>query len=298
MRHLTAPLEGLHQRTRRMVESRDDRKVTPAVIANKGDKKKNIILVRHAQSMENVKVTNLCDGIARIKNFQLPTWKQITSTLSLLSLTRDSLVSDLGKRQISDMHRILSEEKFWDCNVDLIICSPLTRAKDTCDGILPVDNKALKVRILDDLEEASIYEHCFSSTLIQRIDRFKYWLSQTEEKTIVIVGHSQYFKKMLGLKTLMRNCDVWQCEYSSNFLVHTANSSSSVRTDEWSNLNLLHRTSLADVHPYDKLTNKNDGAGRCKEDLLSNTYPAADEGTGQEIGIDSFIKSVAVTKPH
>ena len=281
-----------------MVESRDDRRVTPAIIANKGNKKKNIILIRHAQSVENVKVINLCDGIARIKKFQLPTWRQITSTLSLLSLTRDSMVSDLGKRQISDMHRILREHKFWGCNVDLIICSPLTRAKDTCDGILPVDNKALKVRILDDLEEASIYEHCFSSTLIQRIDRFKHWLSQTEEGTIVIVGHSQYFKKMLGLKTLMRNCDVWQCEYSSSFQVRTNISSSSVRIDEWSNLNLLHRTSLADAHPYDKLTNKDDGTIRGKEETSSNTYQVPNEGTAHEIEIDTFIKSVAITKPH
>ena len=258
-----------------MVERRDDRKVTPAIKANYGNKSKTLILVRHAQSVENVKVIDLCDGIARIKNFQLPTCKQITSTFSLLSLTRDSLVSDLGKRQISEMHIILRDEMFWSRKVDLVVCSPLTRAKDTCDGILPVDKNALKVQILDDLEEATIYEHVFSKSLFERIERFKHWLSQTDEETIVIVGHSQYFKKMLGLKTLMRNCDVWQCEYSSSFEGLSAISSSSTRKHEWINLNLLHRTSLADVHPYDKLTNKKDGSDRGKEQPMTQRMTQA-----------------------
>jgi hypothetical protein len=126
---------------------------------------------------------------------------------------------------------------------------------------IPLESQASrsKVQVLDDLEEATIYEHVFSRTLLERIERFKKWLAQRDEETIVIVGHSQYFKKMLGLKTLMRNCDVWQCDFSSGFDGQTAISSSSIRKYQWTNLTLLHRTLLADVHPYDKLTKTKEG---------------------------------------
>ena len=276
-------------------------KITPVVTASGKQKRKTLILVRHAQSVENVKVIDLCDGIERMKNWQLPTWRQIKSTFSLLSLTRDSLVSELGKRQISDMHDILADEKFWKRKVDRIICSPLTRAIDTCNGILPLEKEGLKVEILDDLEEATIYEHIFSRTLLERIDRFKRWLANTEEEVIVIVGHSQYFKKMLQLKTLMRNCDVWQCEFSSGYDGLTAISSSSERKYEWTNLNLLHRTPLADVHPYDKLTNKKENSDRVKEKLLhgkeNGMESSSQDRTTLDRDLDSHITTTTTKKP-
>lgn len=261
-----------------IMEKADGRKVFPITPISGKNKRKTLILVRHAQSVENVKVIELCDGIARIKKGKFPTWRQISSTFSLLKLTRDSLVSDLGKRQINDMHIILKEENFWSRKIDLVICSPLTRAKDTCNGILPTDRGDLKVQILDDLEEATIYEHVFSRTLLERIERFKQWLVNTDEETIVIVGHSQYFKKMLGLKTLMRNCDVWQCDFNSGYDGLTAISSTSARKYEYKDMNLLARTLLADVHPYDKLTNTKENKTDDETDENEN------EGNNEKIG--------------
>jgi broad specificity phosphatase PhoE len=78
---------------------------------------------------------DLCDGLERIKKFQFPTLQQIWSTLSLLSLTVDSAVSPRGMDQINDMHLILEKEKFWDRKIDQVLCSPLTRAMKTCEGI-------------------------------------------------------------------------------------------------------------------------------------------------------------------
>jgi phosphohistidine phosphatase SixA len=170
--------------------------------------------------IENVKVMDLCDGLERIKKFQFPTCQQIWSTLSLLSLTVDSAVSPRGLDQINDMHLILEKEKFWDRKIDQVLCSPLTRAMKTCEGVLPKDRKSIEVKIIDDLEEATIYEHVFSATLLQRIERFKAWLSDCDDGTIVIVGHSQYFKKMLGKKSLMRNCDVWELDMESGIYTY------------------------------------------------------------------------------
>lgn len=101
-------------------------------------KKKTITLIRHAQSEENVKVIQLCDGLTRIGKFQPPTCAQVSSALSLLSFTIDSEVSNLGTKQITDMNSILKDSKFWEKNVfDLILCSPLIRARFTCEGVLP-----------------------------------------------------------------------------------------------------------------------------------------------------------------
>ena len=174
--------------------------------------KKTLILIRHAQSEENVKVIELIEGLQRMRHFQSPGWQWLRSTCSLLQLTIDSLLSPLGEQQILDMHRILEENNFWSqLQPDLIVCSPLIRAIETCEGVLPVDRTGLvDVTILPDLEEATPYEHVFSHTLLQRIERFKQWLSLRTEQTIVVVGHSQYFKKMLDRASLMRNCDVWQ----------------------------------------------------------------------------------------
>ena len=215
-------------------------------------RKKTLVLVRHAQSNENVKVNKMFEGLTRLRNFKAPTFEHIRSTFSLSSLTIDSLVSPLGKRQILDMHMILRDETFWARqNFDLVVCSPLTRAKETCEGIFPKEPEGLKMLIRDDLEEATPYEHLFNATLLARIERFKHWLASCDEERILIVGHSQYFKKMLGLTSLMRNCDVWQCDFASD----EGNQSTDKMTFEYTNLNLLYRTNLSEMHPYDKMTN-------------------------------------------
>ena len=238
-------------------------------------KQKNLVLIRHAQSTENVKVIRFFEGLTRLRNYQLPTCEQVMGTFSLLSLTIDSAVSQQGKRQILDMHMILRDDKFWDRQkFDLIVCSPLIRARETCRGILPIpsDKNAIEFMILDDLEEATPYEHVFGSSLLMRIKRFTMWLDSREEKNILIVGHSQYFKKMLSSKALMRNCDVWQCDFTSDVGVST-DSPTPITAFQWLNINLLHRTELSDIHPYDKMMNTT-GKG--------NTA-AADDKSGEDI---------------
>lgn len=222
-------------------------------MAQRNGRKKNVVLIRHAQTEENIKSIQIYEGFMRIRNFQLPTCKQISSLFSLSLLSSNSQVSILGSRQIIDMHMILRDDKFWERQkFDLIVCSPLSRAKDTCNGILPIERDAMYVKIVDDLEEATQYEQIFSTTLLTRIERFQKWLAEREEENILIIGHSQYFKKMLKLSSLMRNCDVWSCDFSS-----AAKTEEGAAIYDWTNLNLLHRTNLADMHPYDKLTSNN-----------------------------------------
>ena len=46
-----------------------------------------------------------------------------------------------------------------------------------------------------------------------RIRKFEGWLSEQEESVIAIVGHSQYFRSMLGLKSKFNNVDVWSLQF-------------------------------------------------------------------------------------
>ena len=75
------------------------------------NKTKNLILIRHAQSEENVKVIDLIAGLERLQRLRCPTCQCLSSTCSLLRLTIDSAVSALGEDQIVDMHRILAEDQ-------------------------------------------------------------------------------------------------------------------------------------------------------------------------------------------
>jgi hypothetical protein len=46
-----------------------------------------------------------------------------------------------------------------------------------------------------------------------RIAQFEEWLQTQPEETVAVVGHSQYFKAMLGLDFKFGNCDVWQVQF-------------------------------------------------------------------------------------
>ena len=213
-------------------------------------------------SLENVKVIDALDMVNRWKNFTCCTGNQFCNTLSLLGLTIDSKVSEHGHQQIQSMHNIMKEKEFWsNTTIDSVLCSPLERARDTCYGILPRERKQ-KVRVIPELEEATPYEHVFSKTLLERIERFKLWLADCEENTILIVGHSQYFKKMLGMKTLMRNCDVWEVKATIHNKVLSRDGVDVLNPIfEWGEMKLLHRTPLADAHAFDKFNNTEEDRG-------------------------------------
>ena len=51
---------------------------------------------------------------------------------------------------------------------------------------------------------------------MRRIEAFESWLPKQSEETIAVVGHSQYFKAMLGLPYKFGNCDVWRVTYDPN----------------------------------------------------------------------------------
>lgn len=225
---------------------------------------KTIVLIRHAMSDENIQVAGLLHGVANVQHLRLPPLSCCTNLCSLLlSLSHgDSAVSQRGIAQIQDLQRILETAAFFQkIKPEAIVVSPLTRARETCAGILPKDALAMglpAVQVLPDLEEASALEHVFMGSLQTRIERFKQWLARSDAQTIVVVGHCQYFKQLLGTKFLMRNCDVWKC---------TLNIAPGTGTGDelkvaWSEPQLLYRTQLSEAHPWSKLRGDGDGSER------------------------------------
>ena len=198
--------------------------------------------MRHAQSLENIKITALVDGVTRLQNFRLPTIEQVMKSISLLHIDMDSPVSALGKNQIIDAATfVLGCDFLTRFKVDLVAYSPLIRAKDTCLTVF--DSHSDSTIVLEHLKEATPYEQLIRSTTVtQRIARFERWLSLRDEDTILVVGHSQFFKRLLKTDNLMRNCDIWRSQ-----VIITSDSSglTDQTTFHWSELELLFRTPLA-----------------------------------------------------
>ena len=214
--------------------------------------RKKIVLIRHAMTTENEKMAAMMEGFHQIGRLHAPSMTQVSASFSLLRGNLDSNLSGQGQRQLLDMAMILKDAHFVESFApELVVVSSLTRARLTCDALFNNNNNnnnKTEVVVTDMLREATPFEHVFSSTLFDRISRFNEWLSSREETRIVIVGHAQYFNKMLSNNAVdaahfyMQNVDVWETCYARE-------------VGEWrwgvgDELKLLHRSSLSFAHPW------------------------------------------------
>jgi hypothetical protein len=55
-----------------------------------------------------------------------------------------------------------------------------------------------------------------------RIHRLECWIAEQPERNIVLVGHSQFFKAMLGLNFKFGNCEVWKVDFDPSMSQPTA----------------------------------------------------------------------------
>lgn len=203
---------------------------------------KTVFLVRHAESTENVKTAALMSSMNDLMALRLPSFRKIKTAVKIInptSTTTDSVVSENGKRQIADVAQQIKQEDFLrEHQVDLVLHSPLKRARATCHGMFGVvdghdgslegiaaaaddavidaggkrnRNGEVPTRVLECLREKTLVEYMPGqlSRLEGRIEEFEDFLLNLPEERIVVVGHSQYFRKMLGMDWKFQNCDVW-----------------------------------------------------------------------------------------
>jgi broad specificity phosphatase PhoE len=213
--------------------------------------KLEVTFIRHAESEDNIRVKALCEFILALCQGKLPSFEQLKVACGLLryDTAGNSHLSVLGKRQAANMKMLLESRRFWEKGVDCIAHSTLTRATDTCSLIVP---EVLRPTVipLDLLREITPIEEMSKSVIKDRVAKLEKWLRSLPEGTahVVVFGHCQYFNHLLGLKTLMRNCDVWRSTV-------TFDETPDVGTWKatWTAPKLLFRTALSEPHPVGRL---------------------------------------------
>ena len=184
---------------------------------------KTIFFIRHAESEENRRLGSLKSCLKDFRSFSLPKAEKVAHGMQWFNLeSENSHVSDVGKKQIEEMAGILKKANFLDDKV-LVVHSPLIRAKHTCEGVLgclapdKMSGPIKRVVELDILKEKTVFEWTVAHVaFLERLRDFEHWLVEQPENNIVVVGHSQHFRILLGLDFKFGNCDVWQAEFDAN----------------------------------------------------------------------------------
>jgi broad specificity phosphatase PhoE len=193
---------------------------------------KKIYLIRHAESEENRRIAAFCRSFQKLKQLSLPTASDVSKSTELLNVSAqvDSNVSEIGANQIAHMGGKLQKDNFVETSgIDLVVHSPLLRARQTSEGMLgcmtasTVDDtiKEKKAESVSRVVETDLllekkpaeWTPMYFDNFVKRISAFESWLRSQPEETIAIVGHSQYFKKMLGLDDKFGNCEVWKVDF-------------------------------------------------------------------------------------
>jgi broad specificity phosphatase PhoE len=195
--------------------------------------KKTILFIRHAESEENRRLGSLSRCFRTLGKFSLPSSADIRASTELLNVAAqvDSNVSEIGAKQIAEMGQTLKEANFVQTSgIQLVVHSPLTRARETSEGMLECMAPDMKHSSVDRVVELELLKEktpsewtpVYWNSFKERMAEFQRWLADQPEDNIALVGHSQYFKAMLGLDFKFGNCDVWQATFDASKMAATA----------------------------------------------------------------------------
>lgn len=233
-----------------------------------------VFFIRHAQSEENVRLELLAQTwqharafriknvIENIPSLTAATWKVINT---LHASEPEERLSLLGERQLQEMSLLLKEKKFWrtpfteateEAVRDIVFCSPFYRARRTCEVLCP-PYLLRYVEYLDCLAESSLLDDLLStSSSEQRVRHFEHMLGTRvsnipqeafdEGFNVVVVGHCQFFRKVLKTDYYFRNGDVW----SAQLVIAQDEARDGALRYEWSDVILEQRGFLSTPHPF------------------------------------------------
>lgn len=198
---------------------------------------KTVYLIRHAESDENRRLASLTTCLKGLGKLKLPQKDDVMASLELVKVQEqiDSNVSPDGREQIEQLGNVIAQDNFVEkMGIQLVAHSPLKRARQTSLGMLGCVTPQIGVSLDDDpsaegkqapsvqrvvelpiLKERTPMEWLpiNHDAFTKRIAEFEKWIGEQPEDVIAIVGHSQYFKSMLGLPKKFKNCDVWSLQF-------------------------------------------------------------------------------------
>lgn len=140
-------------------------------------------------------------------------------------------LSENGETQVREVHDLLVKNrdqyfgeqvyKAVDENNLIVAHSPLLRAKQTCEGLITpeifngrtVKQKWYELDSLTEIlpvEKLDYRKRHFAAT---RIGEFEHWLHARDEEYVIVVGHSHYFRQMVGVPYKFSNCEVWKTTF-------------------------------------------------------------------------------------
>jgi len=181
-----------------------------------------LLLIRHSESIQNVNSDNVYNAWrGATQEYRIPSWGEWASLGQTLMANPDTDLSVDGLHMITEQNRRLDAIHFLKTNhVDLVLHSPLIRAKKTCEGLFPESSRpeGLPVKQHDNIYEQCFSEHLGLYDIHTRVRMFLQELLQypPDIKTVVIVAHGGFFRSLLGVTENMNNCEVRSCVLMSD----------------------------------------------------------------------------------
>lgn len=105
---------------------------------------KTVYLIRHAESLENQRISSMLTCFGDLGRFSLPKKADVAATCGLLNVhaNADAPISPMGLQQCEIMHEKLAQADFLRTEkIELVVHSPLERARQTCQELLGCSSK-------------------------------------------------------------------------------------------------------------------------------------------------------------
>ena len=268
---------------------------------------KTVYLIRHAESDENRRLSALSKSVKGLTRLRLPKKDDDIASMELINIPAqiDSDVSPKGKQQIDALGRQIANDDFVrKMGIELVAHSPLKRARQTSEGMLGCVTANPNASVEEDyssegkqaetvarivelpiLKERTPAEWLpiHHDAFTKRITDFEQWLAEQPEEVIAIVGHSQYFKSMLGLPKKFKNCDVWSLEFDYTFKANHKSVkdeiNSTERAEKQKKLKRKLHKALSTASPFrdETETRSNEDSDRVDSNQDSEVFETANE---------------------
>ena len=177
-----------------------------------------LLLIRHAESVNNVDKAIVGRAWRKFKSsWSIPTSSELSTVSTLLTIPMDSDLSPDGKKMVLAQRAQLDAINFCvSYKVGLIVHSPLLRARKTCEGLF--GGTSLPIQPHPDIFEKDIGETLGLRDIEIRVASFVKWVLAlpSDVGTVVVVGHSAFFRCLLRTDVHMKNCEVRSCEVTTD----------------------------------------------------------------------------------